>query len=143
MMLAVVLMSTTLSSAQSAGSGATTKPSKIIHVDGTWWAGLSSDEQILTVEALVYSYQAAFDNGFIRAAKKDVAEYHSTRTTAQLTADDAQNVSFSKTFGTYQQEITDFYSAHPGSMGVNLGDVMSCLSDDPQFSCAFVATLHN
>ena len=113
-----------------------------VSLDGTWWAGLTNDEQVTAVETLISGYEAGYNNGFIRAAGKDTIHYHSTRTEAQLAGDVALNVTFSKVFGSYQQEITDFYSSHPSSMDVTVGNVMSCLSDMPEFTCDQVATWH-
>lgn len=106
-----------------------------VSFDGVWWTGLSDSEQVVAVEAIIAGFDTGYNDGYIRAALNDNAHYHSTRSTAQLTDDPETHQVFSKTFGAYQQEITDFYSAHTKSMTVTVGDVMACLSDDPQYTC--------
>jgi hypothetical protein len=113
---------------------------ELVDFDGTWWTSLTDDEQVTAVEGLLGGYESGFNNGYLAAGVNDVNHYHSTRSAAQLTGDPSSNVHFTKTFGAYQQEITDFYSAHQSSMHATVGDVMSCLSDDPQFTCDQVAS---
>ncbi len=115
------------------------KATDLVSFDGTWWTGLTDVQQLIAIEGLLTGYKEGYNSGYIAAGVNDVNHYHSTRTQAQLTGDPSANVYFSKTFGTYQQEVTDFYSQYSSSMTVTVGNVMACLSDDPQFTCAQVS----
>jgi hypothetical protein len=108
-------------------------------MDGAWWTGLTSDQQLIAIQAIMEGYEEGYSTGYIAAGVNDVAHYHSTRSQAQLTGDPVANAHFSKTFGAYQQGITDFYSQHAGDMTITVGQVMNCLSDDPYFTCDQVA----
>lgn len=119
-----------------------TPATQLVSFDGTWWTSLTDDEQVTAIEGLLGGYQAGFNNGYIRALSNDRYHYHSTRTDAQAVGDPDSHQYFSKTFGVYQQEVTDFYSQHPSSTDVLVGDVMACLSDKPQFTCDSVAKFH-
>ena len=112
---------------------------EVVSFDGVWWTSLTEDEQLTAIEGIIGGYGSGYNNGYIAAADNNILHYHSTRSAAQLTGDPQYNAHFSKTFGVYQQEVTDFYSAHTSSMKVDVSDVMSCLVDDPQFTCDQVA----
>jgi hypothetical protein len=111
--------------------------------DGTWWTSLAYDQQVDAIRALLAGYVTGYESGYIHAASNDNLMYHSTRSAAQLTGDPESHSAFSNNFGTYQQEVTDFYSTHQGSMDVLVADVVSCLADKPQFSCDQVAKYHS
>ena len=111
----------------------------LVAFDGTWWTGLTDEQQVVAIEGLLSGYKEGYNSGYIAASVNDLNHYHSTRSQAQLVGDPSANVHFSKTFGAYQQEVTDFYSQYRSSMNVTVGNVMSCLSDDPQFTCAQVS----
>jgi hypothetical protein len=111
----------------------------LVSFDGTWWTSLTDEQQVVAIQGLLSGYEDGYNSGYIAAGVNDVNHYHSTRSQAQLAGDPNGNVHFSKTFGTYQQEVTDFYSQYRSSINVTVGNVMSCLSDDPQFTCAQVS----
>ena len=115
------------------------KATDLVSFDGTWWTGLTDEQQLTAIQGLLSGYQEGYNSGYIAAAVNDINHYHSTRSQAQLAGDPSASVHFSKTFGTYQQEVTDFYSQHNSSMTIAVGNVMSCLSDNPQFTCAQVS----
>jgi hypothetical protein len=115
------------------------RATEFVALDGNWWTSLTDEQQLTAIQGILSGYETGYNNGYLAAGLNDVLHYHSTRSGAQLTEDPASDTHFSKTFGAYQQEITDFYSRYPGSMGLTVGDVLSCLSDNPQFTCEQVS----
>ena len=111
------------------------RATEFVSLDGTWWTSLTDEGQLTAIQGILSGYESGYNNGYIAAGVNDVLHYHSTRSGPQLTGDPSSSTHFSKTFGTYQQEVTDFYSRFTSSMSVTVGDVLSCLSDDPQFTC--------
>lgn len=111
------------------------RASEFVSLDGTWWTSLTDVNQLTAIQGILSGYESGYNNGYLAAGMNDVLHYHSTRSGPQLTGDPSAFTHFSKTFGAYQQEVTDFYSRFTSSMSVTVGDVLSCLSDDPQFSC--------
>lgn len=116
-----------------------TSATEYVNTDGVWWTGLTSDEQLVAVPALISSFELAYNFGFVRATLLDRLHYHSTRSLAQTSGDPESTFSFTKSFGVYQQEITDFYSAHPNATAVLVSSVLECLVDNPFFTCDQVA----
>lgn len=105
-----------------------------------WWAAMDDNQQFTAVEAAVDAYRSAYNNGFVSAAVRDRLHYHSTRTNQQAAKDPASTVDFSKPFVEYQKEVTQFYNDFPDARSTtSLGDILACLSDKPQFTCAQVA----
>lgn len=115
------------------------KATESVSMDGSWWTALTSDEQVIAVEAVMEGFEEGYNTGYITAGVNDVVHYHSTRSQAQLAGDPAGNIHFSKAFGVYQQEITDFYSQHTNATATTIGQVMHCLADNPPYTCDQVA----
>jgi hypothetical protein len=115
------------------------KATESVSMDGNWWTALTSEEQVIAVQALMEGFEEGYNTGYIGAGVNDVMHYHSTRSQAQLPGDPVANVHFSKAFGVYQQEITDFYSQHTDAMTITTGQVMDCLVDNPSYTCDQVA----
>lgn len=101
---------------------------------------MNDNQQFTAVEGGVDAYQSAYNNGFVAAAVSDRLHYHSTRTNKQAGEDPVSTVSFSKPFVEYQKEVTQFYNDFPDARSkATLGDILTCLSDKPQFTCAQIA----
>jgi hypothetical protein len=109
-----------------------------------WWAAMDDNQQFTAVEAAVNAYQSAYNDGFVAAAVSDRLHYNSTRTSQQLGKDPRSTVVFSKPFVEYQKEVSQFYNDFPDARSTtSLGDIMACLSDKPQFTCAQVAKINS
>lgn len=105
-----------------------------------WWAAMSDDAQLTAVSAAVNAYTHAYRDGYIDAAIHARKKYHSTQTMAQVGSDPGLSVTFSKSFGEYQTEVTQFYNMFADARSkATLGDILACLSDRPTFTCAQVA----
>jgi hypothetical protein len=46
---------------------------------------------------------------------------------------------FSKTFGEYEKEISGFYTTYPNAGDAEFGEILGCLSDNPQITCSDLA----
>ena|ERR1022692_2667613 len=116
--------------------------SVIINADGTWWKSLSDDERPIVAVGMVDSYlngfnvgqSAGYEYGIEAAAthvdrKTEERLISFTAKTKESAIESIMVPSFPKSFGTYVDEITDFYNDNPTVKNkVTVGQVLGCES---------------
>ncbi len=106
-----------------------------VTMDGTWWNGLSGEQQLTAVQAGLSAYDSGFASGLVTGMLHPTMGYRKVF--------DKYYPDFGKIFGYYQEAINDFYVRHPAASDVGFGLVMGCVADNPVQSCEDVAkTIH-
>ncbi len=106
-----------------------------ISQDGSWWSNLSSDQQVVAVEAEIDGYLFGYGDGFFHegitldVTKRDKV-FASLKKNAPV---------FSRSFGYYQSAITSFYTIHPGASKLTVAEIIPCLADHAKISCEQIA----
>jgi hypothetical protein len=107
-------------------------------LDGTWWNSLPSQSKTLVVQGMVSGFEGGFDNGTGAVSRYLIHKIPMTKDDLEL-SEDVMNLpepSFSKTFQTYADEITDFYAKNPDLVSkIDVTTVFGCLDDGEEASC--------
>jgi len=98
-------------------------PMELIKADGKFWNGLSSSERITVVPPSLSAYSTGWTVGFQDGQNAKNPKYAG-----------APEPKFSRSFGFYENSITDFYLRYPDS-GYQVGAVLACLADQPRSYC--------
>src|SRR5262249_19882405 len=111
-----------------------------VTMDGVWWQQLSDEAKLYAVQSMVDSYQIGYLQGSATVLKKILfSKIGSTSGGMKAVADAMKSnrvPEFSKTFGTYVDQINDFYASNPAKAGIRVGLVIGCLSDHPVVQCS-------
>jgi hypothetical protein len=99
--------------------------------DSAWWAELDGLTRAYVVESAIDSYEIGVVDGVWNAAPGNDASIEAL--SKRL------HPHYSHTFGYYSAAISDFYNVHPSASAGTIGEIMSCLSDAPLYTCASVA----
>jgi hypothetical protein len=125
-------------------SGPMALATESVTFDGVWWRSLSSSEQLVAVQGLLEGYHGGFNDGwaaaYVTVALDGNASHKHFATLLDHRKSNADAV-YSKTFGTYRNEITDFYDSHPSLVEKPLGLFFSCFADNPGMTCDQVARI--
>jgi hypothetical protein len=129
--------------------------SEYITEDGTWWQQSVPDEaRPFVIAAMLNAYRSGWADGAIDNGSRIAGELDSKLTPGNMVSVMAvvyrkdgsggfasldRVPQFSQTFGYYSDAITNFYTAHPSKSSTEIGDVLTCLSDNllssPDTSC--------
>jgi hypothetical protein len=105
------------------------RASEIVLSDGPWWSQLSLSQKRTAVLAAQVAYTEGYVDGYSLVAVPGSAAWKFAV---------RHSPSFSHSIGYYIAAITDFYDKYPQGARVDIGAVMTCLSDNPIMSCANV-----
>jgi hypothetical protein len=114
-----------------------------LNLDGNWWNSLNASAKLSVAEGMTTAYEHGYSDG-----TADAATYATKHLKASLQNTDLAmnmmlsnpNPAFSKTFGTYVDEISDYYVNNPEMLGkFEVGAIVSCLQDKASANC--LATL--
>lgn len=117
--------------------------------DASWWANLSTAEQRIAVEAAISSYESGFGAGLSAAVStmNDTShestsfwEEFAARTVRNAYRDGRTKYSHSADF--YASAVTDFYKLHTDRSDIRIGDLITCLADNPSYTCDSLAKAH-
>lgn len=98
--------------------------------DSVWWNQLSASQQVAAVMGAISAFRGGYVEGIVAAT----APGSSARAIA------AKHLpGFSHIMGFYVSAVTDFYVRYPEGSHAEIGDVLSCLSDNPWTPCSDVA----
>ena len=126
---------------------------ELVTEDGTWWQGLPDGTKVFVVQALIDSIDTTYGiasnatgNLVLRTINADenkpclgvptCAQLSLNLTHLLLGRSGKSAPIFSKTFGTYVDEMNDFYIRHPEFIQWSVTEVLYCLSDTPGSECA-------
>ena len=104
-----------------------------IEFDGAWWQSLNNHDQLMAVKGMI----AALDLATCSSGQP-VLEMRSASFVCPNWSDGKkqEHLAFSKTFGVYIDEITDFYTRHPKRLMAPMPAELlkDCFADDPEIS---------
>jgi hypothetical protein len=132
--------------------GATTS----VSVDGAWWASLTQNEQYAAVEAIADSYPVGYTSGYIDGRLSALNAFSQSLLESRMPAAQQSRLFalyskhaggplpkarplFRKTFASYVDGITYFYSRHPEAQELTISNMLTCVQDNPDMSCDAVA----
>jgi hypothetical protein len=105
-------------------------------MDGVWWQTLSRDQKIIAVEGMLAGYHSGYGDGWNGGYRYAIRAYNVPLSksvpllTNSLVASATSEPAFSKTFGTYVDEIDVWYEAHPKRTSGFPADLLSrCFAD--------------
>ena len=137
----------------------TTSSMELTKADYRWWSELSEDTKKIKVESAFDAYQDGWARGSdaegfrIDAASENAAQggIISNATATYIKGivykkDGSGHFvsyqkapTFGKTFGAYQALIDDYYTRFESGRKATIGDILTCLTDQPTMTCAEVA----
>ena len=107
---------------------------------------MPADARVYVITGLIAGYQYGTMDEHIRASER-LSDGIIERTipsqggyASEAAIDALNSPSFSKSFGTYADEVTDFYRDHPASYVV-VAAVVGCLADKAEASCSHLGSL--
>jgi len=126
-----------------------------VSADAGFWSAMNVSQRTQVVEGAIDAYVSGWVEGTsAEGARIDrevlvAADAHVLDASASLFVHDVVNQkdsngryrafahepTYSKTFGAYAAQIDDFYARFPRSSGVTVGEVLTCLADEPIRSC--------
>lgn len=126
---------------------------ELVTEDGAWWQGLPDGTKVFVVQALIDSIDTTYgiasdatgslvlqtinaDENKPCFALPTCARLSLNLTNLLLSRSGKSAPTFSKSFGTYVDEMNDFYVRHPEFTQWTVTQVMYCLSDTPGSECA-------
>jgi len=125
--------------------GATTS----ITFDGVWWQGLSSNAKVVALQGILAGIDMGYTSGWYGGdlyvsntyltpqQRTAVINQHAKKPLDELDALRAAAPTFSKTFGTYVDEINVWYEVHPKGTGIPPAQLLSgCFADKPDYDPA-------
>ena len=122
----------------------TASATESVNMDGAWWQTLSETTKVYVVEGMIEAYESGWTEGQAEARGRTQRLLHSSFVKQSLSANVYKKFStlmlskptrFSKTFGTYQHEIDDFYANYPNAIQLSVGSLLGCLNDNPVITC--------
>lgn len=119
---------------------------QIVRMDGNWWKSIPSDVRVYVVEGMMLTYQEGYLVGAADASSAVVNDFPQIFGSAsgRQTMDKISRPpepKFSKTFGIYVDEISDYYANNPDIVSkIEIGEVFRCLADDAPPKCLDTAT---
>lgn len=108
-----------------------------VTLDGVWWNQLPVSAKVYVIEGMIGAYQQAYLDGKGAAARYVIRHPTTEPGLLPIKIDDEVPVpNFTKLFGTYLNEINDYYANNPDVVTkINAASVLSCLSDGSSGSC--------
>lgn len=94
----------------------------------SWWSGLSDTEKLSAIQATIDAYQAGYLDGLIRGSRASGGKVPKETFRQYFPF-------FSGTVGFYRDAVSQFYSSHPDAQRATIGQIMSCLSQMPLYTC--------
>ena len=138
-----------LTAALSFGVGRATD---LVSTDGSWWQNSVPDEaRPFLIAGMIDAYQSGWSDGAIANGARILKELSDKLSPGNMVtvgnvvfrktengnyAALAQVPQFSRTFGYYNEGITDFYATHANKQSTSVGDVFACLTDTPDAFCS-------
>jgi len=116
--------------------------------DGVWWQGLSANEKVVALQGIMTGISVGYVLGHA-AGRTDTYQLFKVPESSLESAIMAGHVppdseiapTFSKTFGTYVDEINVWYKVHPNSSMEPSSLLGMCFADKPEFSLEICATI--
>jgi len=121
--------------------GATTS----VTMDGVWWQGIPSNAKVIAVQAILAGIDIGHTAGWFDGDSYVANTYLTAQQTNarlkenfnksmdEVNALRASAPTFSKTFGTYVDEIDVWYEAHPKSTDIGPAKLLNeCFADKPE-----------
>lgn len=115
--------------------------------DGVWWQGLTRGEKIVALEGILAGIDSGYSSGwwgggsyilnaYMTSQQRAAVMNRRFRTlTVESDAERAAAPAFSKTFGTYVDEIDVWYEAHPKRTSVEPVNLLEgCFANKPIIS---------
>jgi hypothetical protein len=132
--------------------GATTS----VTMDGVWWQGISSNAKVVAVQGILTGIDSGYTSGWFGGdlyifstymTPQQRASITNARVTKSLAEEDALRAAaptFSKTFGTYVDEIVVWYEVHPKSTSIGPAQLLEeCYADKPPLTASDCDALGN
>ena len=107
-----------------APAGATTS----VSMDGSWWRDLPESSKVYVAQGLITGFEAGYNSGAAQTIDLDGPNSESNKLSKRALNHVPH---FSKTFGTYVHEISDFYENNPEQEISLVGTIFRCFADDP------------
>jgi len=112
-------------------------------MDGVWWQSLTQDEKVIAIQGI----QAGLSSGY-RAGWFNAIRTFKVPPKVRLTPEAAKKLGFvkppyfSKSFGTYVDELDHWYEVHPKWTYILPANLLrDCFADEPAFSSAYCEKL--
>lgn len=109
--------------------------------DAAWWRDLSPHDRATSVIGLVEGYSEGYLSGHAAGAVA-LLRTLSPQSQGTLMTDGrylkvlvSSDLSLSKTYGTYSDELTHFYENYPALSDLPVGRILQCMTDHPRQSC--------
>lgn len=116
-----------------------------VSMDGSWWQELSQPARVYVVEGMTDAYESGYIDGARDRSDAVYAVLNPQQSPKSVSSSESQRIQnaanswvmprYSKTFGSYVNEITDFYANYPNKTNIGVGALMGCLRDDSPHSC--------
>jgi hypothetical protein len=112
-----------------------------LSTDGAWWQGLSAYDRVTAVVGLAEGYTEGYSAGYAKGVTT-LTNTLSTQSRGAILVDgrylkvlSSGNVAMSKAYGSYVDELTDFYTNYPALSDIPAGRILQCMVDHPDHSC--------
>jgi hypothetical protein len=105
-----------------------------ITTDGVWWQALSRDQKITAMQGLQAGLTTGYFSGFLDAEIQVSLGLKLPVATVNKKIETNYQPVFSKSFGTYIDELDVWYEVHPKRTGIEPAQLLGdCFADKPAY----------